>query len=545
MDFDPRITSDEHGWHCNFHFGNGYDLIEDVTNEKSCEQALQCLISKADSEILALEDELATLQCQLKWDEPNEQRDPYEVCCDTFKKKINILTNLIMNMRNGNVLNGHEMAYKTERPAERICDIINALIKQNFAVPTEQVEEWANEMDLLFNSCSVDIGTDSRQKETTSELSAESRELITDFESRYKPVETVSEESCSDTTRYALKDPTEARNMGKIDDKVTAKPDIDAYEYTAEGKNELSRYMQAYSSNGNSNSNAMPHGEYEECMAASKNSGGGSSPLSAKMEVDVKVEVDKSDMSIQRVAADSFCKTQDQGSVDVVQCHQEGQRFQRENLGGVRRSNPMMLEPQGKIGKRKFSSSMKNFRLSNSLSEAEQNFSCLSKTVWQRKPLDVTHGNQPRFVGAKEQELQGANCENASIHFREVEVLKGDDMCPRENLTLRSQHEFVVCLKSPLAEEEMDSLFDHIPPNPPNVENNSTILSKVDVVESSSYELESLKEKVSKETDFLKKLKVPVLKNILKAKNVRGTSKMKKDKMIEEVTKLLNAAEKL
>ena len=41
-------------------------------------------------------------------------------------------------------------------------------------------------MDLLFNSCSVDIGTDSRQKETTSELSAESRELITDFESRYK-----------------------------------------------------------------------------------------------------------------------------------------------------------------------------------------------------------------------------------------------------------------------------------------------------------------------------------------------------------------------
>ncbi|CAO2831688.1 unnamed protein product [Amaranthus hypochondriacus] len=545
MDFDPRITSDEHGWHCNFYFGNGYDLIEDATNEKSCEQALQCLISKADSEILALEDELATLQCQLKWDEPNQQRDPYEVCCDTFKKKINILTNLIMNMRNGNVINGHDMAYKAERPAERICDIINALIKQNFAVPTEQVEEWANEMDLLFNSCSVDIGTDSRQKETTSELSAESRELITDFESRYKPVETVSEESCSDTTRYALKDPTDARNMGKIDDKVTAKPDVDAYEYTAEGKNELSRYMQAYSSNGNSNSNAMPHGEYEECMAPSKNSGGGSSPLSAKMEVDVKVEVDKSDMSIQRVAADSFCKTQDKGSVDAVQCHQEGQRFQRANLGGVRRSNPMMLEPQGKIGKRKFSSSMKNFRLSNSLSEAEQNFPCPSKTIWQRKPLDVTHGNQPRFVGAKEQELHGANCENASIHFREVEALKGDDMCPRENLTLRSQHEFVVCLKSPLAEEEMDSLFDHIPPNPPNVENNSTILGKVDVVESSSYELEGLKEKVSKETDFLKKLKVPVLKNILKAKNVRGTSKMKKDKMIEEVTKLLNAAEKL
>ena len=61
-------------------------------------------------------------------------------------------------------------------------------------------------------------------------------------------METVSEESCSDTTRYALKDPTEARNMGKIDDKVTAKPDIDAYEYTAEGKNELSRYMQVYCS---------------------------------------------------------------------------------------------------------------------------------------------------------------------------------------------------------------------------------------------------------------------------------------------------------
>lgn len=104
-------------------------------------QVLQCLIAKADAEIHDLEDELAILQCQLKWAESDEQRNPYEVCCATFKQKIDLLTTSIMNFRNKNILTEHGMdtTVEVQRPAERIYDIITALIKKDFAAPGEQV----------------------------------------------------------------------------------------------------------------------------------------------------------------------------------------------------------------------------------------------------------------------------------------------------------------------------------------------------------------------------------------------------------------------
>uniref|UniRef100_A0A7C9DJQ1 Uncharacterized protein n=1 Tax=Opuntia streptacantha TaxID=393608 RepID=A0A7C9DJQ1_OPUST len=141
MDFDPRITSDGtgygsgHGWHCNFHFGYGQDSIdEDVEHEKSCLQVLQLLVAKADAEIRDLEDELAILQCQLKWAESDIHKDPCELFCAVFKGKIDSLTSATERLRNDNGLSGHHMDVRLElqRPAERICDIIDGLIRPEF-----------------------------------------------------------------------------------------------------------------------------------------------------------------------------------------------------------------------------------------------------------------------------------------------------------------------------------------------------------------------------------------------------------------------------
>lgn len=49
-----------------------------------------------------------------------------------------------------------------------------------------------------------------------------------------QPADTVSEESCSETAKYVIRDSIEGRELGKTDVEVTGK--IDAYEFTSEGK---------------------------------------------------------------------------------------------------------------------------------------------------------------------------------------------------------------------------------------------------------------------------------------------------------------------
>ncbi|KMT15070.1 hypothetical protein BVRB_3g061920 [Beta vulgaris subsp. vulgaris] len=554
MDFDPRVTSDGYGWHCNFHFGYGHDVIEDAKNEKSCVQVLQCLIAKADAEIHDLEDELAILQCQLKWAESDEQRNPYEVCCATFKQKIDLLTTSIMNFRNKNILTEHGMdtTVEVQRPAERIYDIITALIKKDFAAPGEQVEDLSNEMNLLVNSGSM--GTDLRQREMTSESSAESKELLRDFGRQFKPADTVSEESCSETAKYVIRDSIEGRELGKTDVEVTGK--IDAYEFTSEGKTGFLTSLQ--------------HGESEECMTGTKNSGSGLSSLSAKAQVVVKVEEADNDMSIQHVADDFLCKTQDQESGDLVRDHQEvkefqfrtiddihikygrkksslsstlkpqGQKVQRKNLTGGRQINRKMLKPQGKIGKRQFPSNAdKSSGSDTPISVVEDGVCPFPDKIWPTKLGDIAEGHQPRLLGSKKRELQGASIENASIHSKEMSGSKEDDVHAMGSLALKSRNELVMCLESPLTEGGIDSVHDSSPANLHIAESKRTIVEKIETKESPAYDFESLRLKLSEDPQCLNKLKVPEIKDILKHKKVPKLSKLKKDKMIEELTKLL------
>ncbi|XP_021741049.1 uncharacterized protein LOC110707336 [Chenopodium quinoa] len=564
MDFDPRITSGGHGWHCNFHFGNGYDIIEeDVANEKCCIQALQYLIAKADAEIDDLEDELAILQCQLKWAKSDGQRDPYEVCCATFKRKIDMLSKSIKNARDKEILNEHDKGTtKIQAPTERIYDIISALIEQNFSSPDEQVEDRSNELNLLIDSGSID---NEMEKETTFESCAESEELSIEFERLCKPAATVSEESCSDAARYATRDSIEARDINKTNVEVTGQKKDDVYECTPAGKNGFIACVQAYNDIVNSKSRALHHGEIEECVTGSKNSGSSSSPVSSKTEVIVKVEKDDDiDMSIQLVAADFLCNTQDLKIEDPVEGHHHqlvkknqsqrnksslssilkpsGQKIQKKYVKAVRQSNlSLMLMPQRRSGKRENPSKAANFGQSNSSALlVNEGSSSLPEAIQQRKPGDIANTNLPRLLGPMMLEPQEVSSEDASIQSHEVTVSKGDDLCARSNVSAKLQKQLVFGLESPLAAEGIPLLLDSSPENVHTVERKSAIAEDVETKELPSYDKESLALKLSQDSDFLNKMRVPELKRILKFHKVRGFSKFKKENMIEELIKLLS-----
>jgi len=113
------------------------------------------LVAKADAEIHDLEDELAILQCQLKWAESDIHKDPCELFCAVFKGKIDSLTSATERLRNDNGLSGHHMDVRLElqRPAERICDIIYGLIRPEFLELDKEVRVLVSFVIFLV-SCS-------------------------------------------------------------------------------------------------------------------------------------------------------------------------------------------------------------------------------------------------------------------------------------------------------------------------------------------------------------------------------------------------------
>jgi len=110
------------------------------------------LIAKADAEIRDLEDELAILQCQLKWAECEEQLDPYEVSCAAFRLKIDSLASSIQSLSDGNMLSGTVTDETSEihRPAKRINDIIKALISHRFSLLDEEVRVYLCYFEISF-----------------------------------------------------------------------------------------------------------------------------------------------------------------------------------------------------------------------------------------------------------------------------------------------------------------------------------------------------------------------------------------------------------
>nr|GMC84301.1 uncharacterized protein LOC109159042 isoform X2 [Ipomoea batatas] len=115
------------------------DVIEeDALNEKSCIQVLKVLIAKADTEILEIEEEKVMLQSELaladeKW---------HAMCFTTLIQKITCLDKLIQDLKNANVNGvlhlGNEQMHP--KPAERIHEVLSALLQDHFSQSDEQNE---------------------------------------------------------------------------------------------------------------------------------------------------------------------------------------------------------------------------------------------------------------------------------------------------------------------------------------------------------------------------------------------------------------------
>ncbi|OMO51075.1 hypothetical protein CCACVL1_30030 [Corchorus capsularis] len=134
------------GWQCDFYFGYGFDVIEEnAMNEKSCIQVLSILIKKADTEIDELEKDLVMLQSELAWAEHEEWSDK---CCNALRAKIDGLEISIRKLRNKDE-NDIEVFLSTHtEPAEKLHEIIKALLK-SFCHEKDKQNEQPHDVVIL------------------------------------------------------------------------------------------------------------------------------------------------------------------------------------------------------------------------------------------------------------------------------------------------------------------------------------------------------------------------------------------------------------
>ncbi|CAL5431015.1 unnamed protein product [Camellia sinensis] len=125
-------------WQCDFYFGCGFDVIEEnALNEKSCIQVLRILITKANNEILELEEDLVTLQSQLAWADESWS----EICSASLREKIDYLDISIQSLKNTNVQDEHDFGgclLLHREPAERMHEIVKAMLEKYFHQKDEQ-----------------------------------------------------------------------------------------------------------------------------------------------------------------------------------------------------------------------------------------------------------------------------------------------------------------------------------------------------------------------------------------------------------------------
>ncbi|KAL9232598.1 hypothetical protein vseg_007693 [Gypsophila vaccaria] len=605
MDFDPRITSDgkgygaEYGVHCNFHYGNVHDFFdEDVKNEDACVQALRHLITKADTDIADLEDELAILRCQRKWAEADELRNPFEVCCAAFKHKINSLTSVVQKMRNG--VDTSDFF----RPTERIHDIIDALISSNFTEPNKQTQE-GNLHNEIHVFGSLDINIDEDKDATSSESSSESKKQTPFTERPAKVTQTVSEESFSDAAKYLTKDLTEVRSIGLSIFEVSES--IQSAEHASEEKRGLPTSietidsqspLQASNDEGNSKPTALHCGEIESCMGGSKTGESMSLMLPANTEVKIKAEQDGHDTNIQHDSAYSLSRVQNPGEKDAYESHLEALEAealcasdrqiacsrkksslspiaQMKTSDDARSSSPSQtLKPQKTITKRKSSSVEKSFGGSDSpSSEIKRGLRFLPETDRQTKlgtegnpdignPYQISQTKKihPKLELGTEGNPDFGNpyqiSQTKKIHpkleFPEGSLVATGSVAPK--LSGRN----IGRLKSLSPEEVKDSSDRNI--RRVNllggVEVKDSAVTLADTVTPGSSrpavkkpkpkpelpfaDVQSLRRRVSEEPDFLRKQNAMFLRETAKLCELRGRSKDTKQTLIEKLSKFLD-----
>ncbi|KAG7961933.1 hypothetical protein I3843_09G040500 [Carya illinoinensis] len=210
-------------WQCDFYAGYGYDVIEeDALNEKSCIQVLRMLVTRADTEIDELEQDLVLLQCELASAEHEEWS---ELCCNALREKINCLDISLGSLRNADESDIEVQLLMDIEPAERVHEIVRALLRNYFPENNEQplhaialdsssnITEHAaylldeNEMFSITDS-NISVKEETKESSITetctgSNLSLKLQEKKTNDPEIIKPENTKAKDSNVDSLRLA------------------------------------------------------------------------------------------------------------------------------------------------------------------------------------------------------------------------------------------------------------------------------------------------------------------------------------------------------
>ncbi|CAK9183819.1 unnamed protein product [Ilex paraguariensis] len=104
------------------------DVIEEnALNEKSCIQVLKILLTKADTEIIDLEDDVVILQSQLAWADEEWSK----ICSSALRERIDCLNISIQSLKSNNVQDEHDCGVcllECREPAERMHEIVKGLL---------------------------------------------------------------------------------------------------------------------------------------------------------------------------------------------------------------------------------------------------------------------------------------------------------------------------------------------------------------------------------------------------------------------------------
>lgn len=103
---------------------------------------MRILITRADTEIDELREDLVVLQSQLNWAEDNRYKEWSETSCTTLREKISCLHISLETLRNVNIHNEHNLDAQTlmvREPAESMCEIVKALFGNICLEKDEQV----------------------------------------------------------------------------------------------------------------------------------------------------------------------------------------------------------------------------------------------------------------------------------------------------------------------------------------------------------------------------------------------------------------------
>ncbi|XP_057982251.1 uncharacterized protein LOC131167464 [Malania oleifera] len=171
------------GWQWGFYYDHGLDVIEEnALNEKACAQVLRILITKANTEIGELEEELILLQNQMAWAEYEEWPD---ICCTRLREKINCLAISLQVLKDESAQNENGAGYclhVCREPAETLLEILRDLLriwsqeKDKHDLLKSLLRIWCQDKDKQI--CCNDDSAASNVKDSTSNLTGQATDIM-------------------------------------------------------------------------------------------------------------------------------------------------------------------------------------------------------------------------------------------------------------------------------------------------------------------------------------------------------------------------------